>query len=195
MLQATFDFQHFRKHSWVCCFKFHSTRSALLVARNHCSLKKPLCCVWKAFFQLWLKISVWSLMDFFVIFVADNVKTDRAVAMGNGIYISWNSFPNMTCGYIVKWCHSSGSEPCSVDWQKFPSNTTDAVIKSGKSEISFWVFLVQSLSSKWSESSTMLWIKGYCSVLVYTDEPLLGIAFFFFLISYAALPNPDTSHH
>uniref|UniRef100_A0A8C9F5A3 Leukemia inhibitory factor receptor n=1 Tax=Pavo cristatus TaxID=9049 RepID=A0A8C9F5A3_PAVCR len=77
-----------------------------------------------------LKMSVWSLMDFFVVFVADNVKTDRAVAMGNGIYISWNSYPNMTCGYIVKWCHSSGSEPCSVDWQKFPSNTTDAVIKS-----------------------------------------------------------------
>ncbi|KAM6035223.1 leukemia inhibitory factor receptor-like isoform 2-T6 [Theristicus caerulescens] len=61
---------------------------------------------------------------------SDNVKTDRAVAMGNGIYISWNSYPNMTCGYILKWCHSSGSEPCSVDWQKFPSNTTDAVIKS-----------------------------------------------------------------
>uniref|UniRef100_U3IIJ1 Leukemia inhibitory factor receptor n=1 Tax=Anas platyrhynchos platyrhynchos TaxID=8840 RepID=U3IIJ1_ANAPP len=70
------------------------------------------------------------LMDFCVVFVVDNVKTDRAVAMGNGIYISWNSYPNMTCGYIVKWCHSSGSEPCSVDWQKFPSNTTDAVIKS-----------------------------------------------------------------
>ncbi|KAM9591458.1 LOW QUALITY PROTEIN: leukemia inhibitory factor receptor-like [Morphnus guianensis] len=59
-----------------------------------------------------------------------NVKTDQAVAMGNGIYVSWNSYPNMTCGYIVKWCHSSGSEPCRVDWQKFPSNTTDAVIKS-----------------------------------------------------------------
>ncbi|KFP75207.1 PREDICTED: leukemia inhibitory factor receptor, partial [Acanthisitta chloris] len=61
---------------------------------------------------------------------SDNVKTDRAVAMGNGIYISWNSYPNMTCGYILKWCHSSGFEPCTVDWQKFPSNTTDAVIKS-----------------------------------------------------------------
>ncbi|NXD73028.1 LIFR factor, partial [Eolophus roseicapillus] len=95
-----------------------------------------LCCGWKAFFPLGLQRSVCSLMDFCVIFVADSVKTDRAVAMGNGIYISWNSYPNMTCGYIVKWCHSSGSEPCTVDWQKFPSNTTDAVIKSGKSEIS-----------------------------------------------------------
>uniref|UniRef100_A0A8B9PL09 Leukemia inhibitory factor receptor n=1 Tax=Apteryx owenii TaxID=8824 RepID=A0A8B9PL09_APTOW len=61
---------------------------------------------------------------------SDNVKTERAVALGNGIYISWSSYPNVTCGYIVKWCHSSGSEPCSVDWQKFPSNTTDAVMKS-----------------------------------------------------------------
>ncbi|NXU59527.1 LIFR factor, partial [Turnix velox] len=61
---------------------------------------------------------------------SDNVKTERAVAVGNGIYISWNSHPNMTCGYVVKWCHSSGSEPCSMDWQKFPSNMTDAVIKS-----------------------------------------------------------------
>ncbi|NXF05027.1 LIFR factor, partial [Smithornis capensis] len=58
------------------------------------------------------------------------VITDQAVAMGNGINISWDSYPNMTCGYVVKWCHSSGSEPCSVDWQKFPSNTTNAVIKS-----------------------------------------------------------------
>ncbi|NXC82838.1 LIFR factor, partial [Cercotrichas coryphoeus] len=61
---------------------------------------------------------------------SDNVTTDQAVAMGNGINISWDSYPNMTCGYIVKWCHSSGSEPCSVDWQKFPSNTTNVVIKS-----------------------------------------------------------------
>lgn len=74
-------------------------------------------------------------MDFCVVFVADNVTTDQAVAMGNGINISWDSYPDMTCGYIVKWCRSSGSELCSVDWQKFPSNTTNAVIKSGKSEI------------------------------------------------------------
>ncbi|NXT69479.1 LIFR factor, partial [Chaetops frenatus] len=63
---------------------------------------------------------------------SDNVTTDQAVAMGNGINISWDSYPNMTCGYIVKWCHSSESEPCSVDWQKFPSNTTNAVIKSAQ---------------------------------------------------------------
>uniref|UniRef100_A0A8C5TN57 Leukemia inhibitory factor receptor n=1 Tax=Malurus cyaneus samueli TaxID=2593467 RepID=A0A8C5TN57_9PASS len=61
---------------------------------------------------------------------SDNVTTDQAVAMGNGINISWDSYPDMTCGYIVKWCRSSGSEPCSVDWQKFPSNATNAVIRS-----------------------------------------------------------------
>ncbi|NXD55510.1 LIFR factor, partial [Corvus moneduloides] len=61
---------------------------------------------------------------------SDNVTTDQAVAMGNGINISWDSYPDMTCGYTVKWCRSSGSEPCIVDWQKFPSNTTNAVIKS-----------------------------------------------------------------
>ncbi|NXM74696.1 LIFR factor, partial [Serilophus lunatus] len=61
---------------------------------------------------------------------SDNVITGQATATGNGINISWDSYPNMTCGYVVKWCHSSGSEPCSVDWQKFPSNTTNAVIKS-----------------------------------------------------------------
>lgn len=91
------------------------------------------------------------LMDFCVIFVADNVTTDQAVAMGNGINISWDSYPNMTCGYIVKWCHSSGSEPCSVDWQKFPSNTTNAVIKSGKSEY----FLVSL--SVWDPEQQVEW--------------------------------------
>lgn len=39
----------------------------------------------------------------------------------------------------------------------------------------------------------MLWIKDCCSVLVYTDEFLLDIAFF--KISYAALPNPNASDH
>ncbi|EMP30274.1 Leukemia inhibitory factor receptor [Chelonia mydas] len=61
---------------------------------------------------------------------SDNVKTELAIAMGNGIYISWHSDPNVTCGYTLKWCISSGSEPCSVDWEMFPSNATDAVIKS-----------------------------------------------------------------
>ncbi|KAM7166977.1 leukemia inhibitory factor receptor isoform 2-T4 [Macrochelys suwanniensis] len=61
---------------------------------------------------------------------SDNVKTELAIATGNGIYISWHSDPNVTCGYTLKWCISSGSEPCSVDWEMFPSNATDAVIKS-----------------------------------------------------------------
>ncbi|XP_067401653.1 leukemia inhibitory factor receptor isoform X2 [Emydura macquarii macquarii] len=61
---------------------------------------------------------------------SDNVKTEQAIATGNGIYLSWYSDPNVTCGYTVKWCYSSGSEPCNVDWETFPSNTTDALIKS-----------------------------------------------------------------
>ncbi|XP_074851735.1 leukemia inhibitory factor receptor isoform X2 [Carettochelys insculpta] len=60
---------------------------------------------------------------------SDNVKTELAIATGDGIYISWHSDPSVTCGYTVKWC-SSGSEPCSVDWETFPSNATDAVLKS-----------------------------------------------------------------
>uniref|UniRef100_A0A8C0GHP6 Leukemia inhibitory factor receptor n=1 Tax=Chelonoidis abingdonii TaxID=106734 RepID=A0A8C0GHP6_CHEAB len=61
---------------------------------------------------------------------SDNVKTELAIATGNGIYISWHSDPNVTCGYTLKWCISSGSEPCNVDWEMFPSNAIDAVIKS-----------------------------------------------------------------
>ncbi|XP_065406094.1 leukemia inhibitory factor receptor isoform X2 [Chrysemys picta bellii] len=61
---------------------------------------------------------------------SDNVKTELAIATGNGIYISWPSDPNVTCGYTLKCCISSGSEPCKVDWEMFPSNATDAVIKS-----------------------------------------------------------------
>ncbi|XP_034630424.1 leukemia inhibitory factor receptor isoform X1 [Trachemys scripta elegans] len=61
---------------------------------------------------------------------SDNVKTELAIATGNGIYISWPSDPNVTCGYTLKCCISSGSEPCNVDWEMFPSNATDAVIKS-----------------------------------------------------------------
>uniref|UniRef100_A0A8C8STP6 LIF receptor subunit alpha n=1 Tax=Pelusios castaneus TaxID=367368 RepID=A0A8C8STP6_9SAUR len=63
---------------------------------------------------------------------SDNVKTEQAIPTGNGIYLSWHSDPNVTCGYTVKWCCSTGSEPCNVDWETFPSNTTNVLIKSGK---------------------------------------------------------------
>lgn len=107
-------------------------------------------------------------MDFCVVFVADNVTTDQAVAMGNGINISWDSYPDMTCGYIVKWCRSSGSELCSVDWQKFPSNTTNAVIKSGKSEIisceSFWLRLWAASGIRAAQSYRLqiVWLLCTC---------------------------------
>uniref|UniRef100_A0A8D0L5J1 Leukemia inhibitory factor receptor n=1 Tax=Sphenodon punctatus TaxID=8508 RepID=A0A8D0L5J1_SPHPU len=60
----------------------------------------------------------------------DGVKTEHGIATGDGIYISWYSDPNVTCGYTVQWCCSSKSEFCSVNWETFSSNMTAAVIKS-----------------------------------------------------------------
>ena len=69
-------------------------------------------------------------MYFFL--VLDDLKVEQAVGMGNGILLTWNYDPNMTCDYVIKWCNSSRSEPCLMDWKKVPSNSTEAVIESGK---------------------------------------------------------------
>ncbi|XP_019373484.1 PREDICTED: leukemia inhibitory factor receptor [Gavialis gangeticus] len=61
---------------------------------------------------------------------SDNVKIKQAIATGSGIYITWQSDSDVTCGYTVKWCRSPGCEPYSVDWETFPSNATEAVITS-----------------------------------------------------------------
>ncbi|XP_039698556.1 leukemia inhibitory factor receptor [Pteropus medius] len=60
----------------------------------------------------------------------DDLKIEQAVGMGNGILLTWNYDPNMTCDYVIKWCNSSQSEPCLMDWKKVPSNSTETVIES-----------------------------------------------------------------
>lgn len=52
--------------------------------------------------------------------------------MGKRIFLTWHPDPNMTCDYVIKWCNSSRSEPCLMDWIKVPSNSTETVIESGK---------------------------------------------------------------
>uniref|UniRef100_A0A2K6NTE1 Leukemia inhibitory factor receptor n=1 Tax=Rhinopithecus roxellana TaxID=61622 RepID=A0A2K6NTE1_RHIRO len=60
----------------------------------------------------------------------DDLKIEQVVGMGKGILLTWHYDPNMTCDYVVKWCNSSRSEPCLMDWRKVPSNSTETVIES-----------------------------------------------------------------
>ncbi|XP_053447893.1 leukemia inhibitory factor receptor [Nycticebus coucang] len=60
----------------------------------------------------------------------DGLKIEQAVGMGRGILLTWHYDPNMTCDYVIKWCNSSQSEPCLMDWRKVPSNSTEALIES-----------------------------------------------------------------
>lgn len=65
-------------------------------------------------------------------FLEDDLKIEQAVGTGNGILLTWNYDPNVTCDYVIKWCNSSRSEPCLMDWKKVPSNSTETVIESGE---------------------------------------------------------------
>nr|XP_004058975.2 leukemia inhibitory factor receptor [Gorilla gorilla gorilla]XP_018869123.2 leukemia inhibitory factor receptor [Gorilla gorilla gorilla]XP_055223593.1 leukemia inhibitory factor receptor [Gorilla gorilla gorilla]XP_055223594.1 leukemia inhibitory factor receptor [Gorilla gorilla gorilla]XP_055223595.1 leukemia inhibitory factor receptor [Gorilla gorilla gorilla]XP_055223596.1 leukemia inhibitory factor receptor [Gorilla gorilla gorilla] len=60
----------------------------------------------------------------------DDLKIEQVVGMGKGILLTWHYDPNMTCDYVIKWCNSSRSEPCLMDWRKVPSNSTETVIES-----------------------------------------------------------------
>ncbi|XP_019506283.1 PREDICTED: leukemia inhibitory factor receptor [Hipposideros armiger] len=60
----------------------------------------------------------------------DDLKIEQAVGMGHGILLTWNYDPNMTCDYVIKWCNSSQSKPCLMDWKKVPSDSTQTVIES-----------------------------------------------------------------
>ncbi|EGW06638.1 Leukemia inhibitory factor receptor [Cricetulus griseus] len=65
----------------------------------------------------------------------DDILVEQAVGMGKRIFLSWHPDPNMTCDYVIKWCNSSRSEPCLMDWIKVPSNSTETIIESGHSDI------------------------------------------------------------
>ncbi|XP_007949772.1 leukemia inhibitory factor receptor [Orycteropus afer afer] len=60
----------------------------------------------------------------------DDLKIEQAVGMGDGIVLTWNYDPNMTCDYVIQWCNTSRPGPCLMDWKKVPSNSTEAVIES-----------------------------------------------------------------
>uniref|UniRef100_A0A8C5KWU1 Leukemia inhibitory factor receptor n=1 Tax=Jaculus jaculus TaxID=51337 RepID=A0A8C5KWU1_JACJA len=60
----------------------------------------------------------------------DDLTVEQAVGLGKKIRLSWPPDPNVTCDYVIKWCNSSRSEPCLMDWKKVPSNSTEAVIES-----------------------------------------------------------------
>ncbi|XP_015418087.1 PREDICTED: leukemia inhibitory factor receptor [Myotis davidii] len=60
----------------------------------------------------------------------DDLKVEQTVGMGNGILLTWNYDPNMTCDYVIKWCNTSQPQPCLMDWKKVPADSTQAVIES-----------------------------------------------------------------
>ncbi|KAM5264905.1 leukemia inhibitory factor receptor [Ctenodactylus gundi] len=60
----------------------------------------------------------------------DNLKEEQVVGTGKRILLTWHHDPNMTCDYVIKWCNSSRSEPCLMDWKKVPSNSTEAIVES-----------------------------------------------------------------
>ena len=84
--------------------------------------------------------------------------------MGNRILLTWNYDPNMTCDYVIKWCNSSQSGPCLMDWKKIPSNSTETVIESGRCLSEFFkdIFKIYFLS-RWH------WFRiTSCKFRVYT---------------------------
>ncbi|XP_048224494.1 leukemia inhibitory factor receptor isoform X2 [Perognathus longimembris pacificus] len=60
----------------------------------------------------------------------DDLQVEQVVGIGKKILLSWHRDPNMTCDYVIKWCNSSRSEHCLMDWKKVPSNSTETIIES-----------------------------------------------------------------
>ncbi|XP_040833607.1 leukemia inhibitory factor receptor [Ochotona curzoniae] len=60
----------------------------------------------------------------------DNLQVEQAVGMGRRIFLTWRQDPNVTCDYVIKWCNSSRSQPCLMDWKKVPSTSNETVIES-----------------------------------------------------------------
>ncbi|KAM4875879.1 leukemia inhibitory factor receptor [Thomomys bottae] len=60
----------------------------------------------------------------------DDLKVEQVVGIGKKILLSWHQDPNMTCDYVIKWCNSSKTEHCLMDWKKVPSNSTKTIIES-----------------------------------------------------------------
>ncbi|XP_042546453.1 leukemia inhibitory factor receptor isoform X1 [Dipodomys spectabilis] len=73
----------------------------------------------------------------------DDLKVEEVVGIGKKILLSWHHNPNMTCDYVIKWCNSSRSEHCLMDWKKVSSNSTETIIESDqfRSGIRYHFFL------------------------------------------------------
>uniref|UniRef100_UPI00398E4FF0 LIF receptor subunit alpha a n=1 Tax=Pristiophorus japonicus TaxID=55135 RepID=UPI00398E4FF0 len=56
--------------------------------------------------------------------------TEKATGVGNGFNVTWPKYQAGSCGYIVQWCNFQSSQLCDLDWRKFPSDSTQAIIKS-----------------------------------------------------------------
>ncbi|XP_069739863.1 LIF receptor subunit alpha a isoform X2 [Narcine bancroftii] len=45
-------------------------------------------------------------------------------------HVTWQRHRAGNCGYTIQWCEFLSLPACSLDWRKFPSNATDATIRS-----------------------------------------------------------------
>ncbi|XP_067838484.1 LIF receptor subunit alpha a [Heptranchias perlo] len=60
----------------------------------------------------------------------ENLDSEKASGTGDGFNVTWQRHQAQSCGYTVQWCNFPSSPVCNLDWQKFPSNSTRATIKS-----------------------------------------------------------------
>ncbi|XP_066531660.1 leukemia inhibitory factor receptor-like isoform X2 [Hoplias malabaricus] len=52
------------------------------------------------------------------------------VGHDGGFNITWKTSPISSCGYVVEWFQTNGTEPCGVKWMKFSPEVSNATIYS-----------------------------------------------------------------
>lgn len=106
--------------------------------------------------------------------LTDDAITENGIAAGDGVYVTWPADSNATCGFIVRWCQASGSEPCNVNWEAFPTNATNAVIKSALFQPGVrYTFSVYACKS--SGYQLLKYVLGYIKELEPRVAPLFKV--------------------
>ncbi|XP_072461870.1 oncostatin-M-specific receptor subunit beta [Notamacropus eugenii] len=99
-----------------------------------------------------------------------SIKEDRVNGTGDEIYISWKPDPQSE-GYVVDWCNYPRDAICNLQWEKFSSNTTSAIIRSAAFQSGVrYNFRIYGLSTK-HEAYLLEKKTGYTKELALDCKP------------------------
>ncbi|XP_059500936.1 LIF receptor subunit alpha a isoform X2 [Stegostoma tigrinum] len=104
----------------------------------------------------------------------EHVGYIKTSGTGDGFNVTWLRQEVENCGYTVEWCQNLSNSTCNVDWQKFPSNVTSAIIKSDNLQVGV-LYMLEVHECRDGGDYLLKRLVGYTRELAPAEAPNLDI--------------------